>query len=450
MEYPSFKGKKVLIMGLGLLGRGVGDARFFAEEGAEVLVTDMKTEEQLKDSVQQLKDFPNIRYRLGEHRLEDFKGQDMVVKAAGVPLDSPFVEEARKNDIPVEMDASLLAKLAHGVIFIGITGTRGKTTTTTLIYQIAQRAFGKSSQKVFLGGNIRGTATLPLIRQLKKGDIVVLELDSWQLQGFGEAKVSPHIAVFTNLLNDHLNYYKNSVERYLEDKAQIFLHQKQNDYLVAGEKVAHLLTAKYFSAIQNPICVGRAESVPQDWDIKLKGLHNRENVALAIQAAKILGVQYEVIKEVVEGFGGVEGRLQFLKNHKGISIYNDTTATTPDATIAGLKALSKDKNVVLIMGGADKTLDMSELMKFIPLAAKASFVLPGTGTEKNKGAIQGLEKEGVPVTFCAGLKDAFDGAMSVARPGDVVLFSPAFASFGLFKNEYDRGDQFAALVSALS
>ena len=449
MEYPSFKGKKVLIMGLGLLGRGLGDARFFAEEGAEVLVTDLKTEEQLKDSLEQLKGFPSIRYRLGGHQLEDFKGQDMVIKAAGVPLDSPYIEEARKNGIPIEMDASLLAKLAKGVIFIGITGTRGKTTTTALIYQIAQRAFGKSAQKVFLGGNIRGTATLPLIRQLKAGDIVVLELDSWQLQGFGEAKISPHIAVFTNLLNDHLNYYKNSVERYLEDKAQIFLHQKQNDYLVAGKKVAHLLTAKYFSAIQNPMCVGHAEAVPQDWDIKLKGLHNRENIALAIQAAKILGVDYEVIKEVVEGFAGVEGRLQFLKNHKGISIYNDTTATTPDATIAGLKALSKDKNVVLIMGGADKTLDMSELMKFIPLAAKSVFVLPGTGTEKNKAAIQDLEKNGVPVTFSASLKDAFDAAISASRPGDVLLFSPAFASFGLFKNEYDRGDQFAALATAL-
>ncbi len=199
-----FKGKKVTIMGLGLLGKGIGDARFLAECGADVLVTDLKTKEQLAAALEELKDYKNITYVLGEHRLEDFRDRDFVIKGGGAPLDSIYIAEARKHKIPVEMDASLFAKHTEATI-VGITGTRGKSTTTQAIYEILKTYYKKGT--VFLGGNVRGTATLPLLLEAKKGDVVVMELDSWQLQGFGEAQIAPHISVFTNFLPDHLNYY---------------------------------------------------------------------------------------------------------------------------------------------------------------------------------------------------------------------------------------------------
>src|SRR3990167_4104252 len=223
-----FKGKKITVMGLGLLGRGVGDARFLAGCGAELMITDLKSREQLAPSLAALSEFPNITYVLGEHRLEDFRGCDMVLKAAGVPLDSVYIAEARAHGIPVEMSAALFARLS-GVPIIGVTGTRGKSTTTHLIHHVLSQVTGK---KVLLGGNVREVSNLALLDEVTEKSIAVMELDSWQLQGFGEAKISPHIAVFTNFLDDHLNYYGGNREKYFADKAQIFLHQKQGNTFV--------------------------------------------------------------------------------------------------------------------------------------------------------------------------------------------------------------------------
>ena len=193
----------------------------------------MKTEEQLASSLKKLSQFSNIKYVLGKHELTDFAGKDMIIKAAGVPLDSIYIAEARKNDIPIEMDASLFVKLAEGVVIVGVTGTRGKSTVTHLIYEILKEAFKKTKRKVFLGGNVRGLANLPLLKKVKTSDVVVMELDSWQLQGFGEAKISPNIAVFTTFLPDHQNYYKNDMDKYFADKANIYRWQKEGDWLIS-------------------------------------------------------------------------------------------------------------------------------------------------------------------------------------------------------------------------
>src|SRR3989338_3127728 len=234
-----FKGKKITIMGLGLLGRGVGDAKFLEKNGADLLVTDLKSKKELKVYLDRLKKYKKIKYILGRHRFQDFRDKDMILKAADAPLDSPYIAEARKNNIPIEMDASLFAKLTalstSNVDIIGITGTRGKSTVTHLIYSIIKN----SGRRVYLGGNVKGLATLPLLERIKDKDVVVMELDSWQLQGFGEAKISPNIAVFSTFLPDHQNYYKNDMDKYFSDKANIFKFQKENDYLVVGERFFH-------------------------------------------------------------------------------------------------------------------------------------------------------------------------------------------------------------------
>ncbi len=445
-----FRGKKITIMGLGLLGRGLGDVRFLAEEGAELVVTDLKTKEQLADSLKSLDGLANITYVLGEHRLKDFQDRDMIVKAAGVPLDSPYIAEARKNNIPIEMDASLFAKLTIGVTIVGVTGTRGKTTTTSLIYEIAKRHFEGTHTKVFLGGNIRGTATLPLIREVKAGDVMVLELDSWQLQGFGEAKISPHISVFTNFLDDHLNYYKGDRNLYFEDKAQIFLHQTKGDVFVCDDAIAIEVIKRYGADFKGALIKSKTAKIPLDWKPHIRGEHNRENIALAIEAGKALGATMEEIREAIERFRGVPGRLEFLVNYKGIYFYNDTTATTPDATFAGLKTLSFNKNVILIMGGADKGLNMDKLIHALPEYTKEVILLTGTnttGSERIKEVL--LNFPSIKLVLATSLSGAVTHALSSAEKGDVVLFSPAFASFGMFKNEYDRGDRFNEIVSSL-
>ena len=241
-----FKKKKITVIGLGLLGRGLGDAIFLAEHGAELIVTDLRDEKTLAPSLAKLERYKDIRYTFGGHKLEDFRKRDFILKAAGVPLDSPYIAEARKNKIPIKMDASLFAKLMpKGIILVGVTGTRGKSTTTALIYEILKERFkiydlrfkNRKKPKVYRGGNLLSEATLPLLEKVHAGDIVVLELDSWQLQGFHDAKISPQVAVFTTFLDDHLLYYKGNRKRYFEDKAAIFRYQKKGDVLIAGEQV---------------------------------------------------------------------------------------------------------------------------------------------------------------------------------------------------------------------
>ncbi len=440
-----FKDKKVIVMGLGLLGRGIADARFLAECGAEVLVTDLKDEKVLKTSVDQLRKFSNITFILGEHRPEDFRNCDFVLKAAGVPLESPFLEEARKNRIPIEMDESLFAKIAQGVTLVGITGTRGKSTTTHLIFEMLKKKYEK---KVFLAGNIRGKATLPLLSEVSPGDIIVLELSSWQLQGFHDAAVSPNVGVFTNFLDDHLNYYHGDRDLYFKDKAAIFRFQKKGDTCVVGAQVAPLLAEE---SLQGNLIVARKEDVPSSWKRVLPGEHNQENIACAIHVARTLEVSDKDIQEVVETFKGVEGRLQLVRESNGVAFYNDTTATTPDATFAGLKALGGKKPLVLIMGGTDKGLSFDQVLRAFPQYAQGVVLLPGTGTERIITHIQKLSFEkGVHQ------EDTLTGALNKAQTllhGEkqgIILFSPGFASFGMFQNEFDRSDQFLALVETLN
>lgn len=430
-------------MGLGLLGRSVGDAEFIAQFAKEVIVTDKKTEAELTESVARLKSYPNIVFHLGGHDLKDFTETDMVIKSAGVRLDSPEILAARAAEIPVFMSTALFARfaVAAGAAIVGVTGTRGKSTVTNLIYHCLK----EDSRRAFLGGNIRGLSTLAQLPDIKAEDVCVLELDSWQLQGFGDLKLSPDVAVFTNLMPDHQNYYS-SMDEYFTDKAQIFLHQKQGDTLICGESILPTL-----QAAEPPVPPTVPPQIPDDWVLKIPGEHNRENASFAVAALQALAIPEAVIRSGIESFGGVEGRLQFVREIDGVKIYNDNNATTPEATIAALKALSvprpgsgqnQNRNIVLILGGSDKGLDMSNLLYEIAQDCKRVILLAGTGTDKITPLIQDFS---VYDTLEAAVQEAY----ASAETGDIVLFSPAFASFGMFKNEYERNDAFLTLVRNL-
>ena len=445
-----FKGKKITVMGLGLLGRGIGYTKFLAECGADLIVTDLKTEEELATSLKSLKKYKNITYRLGQHRLEDFQNRDMIMKAAGVPLDSIYIKEAQKNNIPIEMDVSLFLKYAEEVTCVGVTGTRGKSMTTMLIYEILKESEKKLKQKIYLGGNVRGVATLPLLAKVKKGDILVCELDSWQLQGFGEVNISPRISVFTSFMPDHMNYYKNNLKEYFNDKANIFKYQKKGDVLIVRPDIEKLIPKN----IKSKLIVADKNEIKKikNWNFVVPGEHQRENLACAVLVAKQLGIPINEIKKSVEKFKGVEGRLQLVKNYKGVKIYNDNNATTPEATIAGLEALScvrqdltQNKNIILIIGGADKGLDLEVLVLSINKYCKSVVLLEGSGTSK---LITNYELR-ITNEIAKNLKDAIKKALQVGKKGDILLFSPAFASFGMFTNEYDRNDQFMEIIKKL-
>mgnify|MGYP001583423897 CR=1 FL=1 len=464
-----FKNKKITIMGLGILGRGLGYTKFLAECGAELTVTDLKSEEQLVTSIKELKKFTSaskdlaeIKFVLGEHRLEDFKDRDMVIKAAGVPLDSIYIKEAQKNKIPVEMDVSLFLKCAPEVTIIGVTGTRGKSMVTVLVYEILKQnekflknpstTLRTKKPSVFLGGNVRGIATLPLLKKVKVGDILVCELDSWQLQGFGDAKTSPHISVFTSFMPDHMNYYgstslttsKKAMKKYFNDKANIFKYQKKNDILIIRPDVKKLIPKN----LESKLIVVKPDNFQE------------ENLACAVEVAKLLKIPNKNIKKALKNFKGLEGRLQYVKTIKGVKIYNDNNATTPEATMAGIEALSisfpeaqlrgnspklgfGERKIVLICGGADKKLPLDDFVKTVNKYCKAVIMIPGSGTDKLKAKSYKLKPK---ISKMKTLKEAITKALEMSKKEDIILFSPAFASFGQFNNEYERGDLFMKII----
>lgn len=429
-----FVNKRVTLMGLGLLGRGVGDAAFLAQMGAKLTVTDLKSREKLAHSLKQLKECGDITYVLGEHRTDDFTHADMVIKAAGVPLNSPYIRAAEHAGVPVYMSTALMVKFARemGATIVGTTGTRGKSTVTHFIYH----ALKEARVRVHLGGNVRGLSTLALLPEIQKGDVVVLELDSWQLQGFGTLGVSPQIAVFTNLMPDHLNYYAD-MDAYFADKAEIFMHQRKGDTLVAGASVE-----KRILALEPPVRPAVPPMLPKQWKLKVLGEHNRENAALACEALRALGLSEKQIRIGLESFGGVEGRLQHLATVKDVEVYNDNNSSTPEAVIVALNALAPLYNVVLIVGGADKKVRLEALAHEIGKFAKRTILLPGTGTENLKTLLKSYEE-------AADVEAAVKMAMAGATKGDALLFSPGFASFSQFANEYERNDEFVRVVKSL-
>ncbi len=448
MTIEYFQGKKITVMGLGLLGRGVGDAKYIVEAGAaEVIVTDLKPALDLKVSASELANYSNVRLVLGEHRLEDFLNRDLVLVAAGVPLDSPYLKHARDNGVTLVQSAALFAELSQ-VPVIGVTGTRGKSTVTHMIHHVLSVT---TDGAVLLGGNVRGVSNLQLLKEATPDSLCVMELDSWQLQGFGWAGISPSVSVFTSFMPDHLNYYqtggrnyKDAMVQYFTDKAQIFLHQDQSGTLVTTPAVFAWVKQVFPDVkLDQELVLTDASVIPDEAVLAMPGEHNRLNAALAYEALRAVGLSEAEILNGLASFPGVPGRLEYLGSLNGVRVYNDNNATTPEATLVGVEAVLPLGPVVLIAGGADKALSFEGLVEAIRQTKRTIF-LPGTGTERLLKELPDELRSRVEVVD--GLAPSFAATRAAATAGDVILFSPGFASFGLFKNEYDRNDQFVALV----
>ena len=435
-----FNGKKVTVMRVGLIGRGIGDTRYMAEAGADIVVVDAAPQAVMQPAVDALSDLPNITFKFGPYDFNDFKDSDFVLVGAGAPLDESVLVACREAGIPLKQSAALFAELS-GIPIVGVTGTRGKSTVTHMIHHVLTTTFEGS---ILLGGNVRGLSNLQLLKQVEEDSIAVMELDSWQLQGFGWAKRSPHIAVFTNFMADHMNYYHGDMETYFSDKANIFRYQSDSDVFITTPEVFEWAKKLQSVTLGQEVVLVDESLIPTDAKLAMPGDHNRLNAALAYQALAALGLNEEEIFAGLASFPGVEGRLQNLGEINDVKIYNDNNATTPQAVVVGLQAVgnSDDKNVILIAGGAYKELDPQVLIDEIPKYCKKVVLLAGTGTDMLKEKIDAEVVESVETAVKAGL--------AVGEPGDVLLFSPGFASFGMFKNEYERNDEFVRVIHNLS
>ena len=472
MKIQDLKGKKITVIGLGLHGGGTSTVKFLAQAGAQVLVTDIKKKEELAPSLKKLKKLKNIKYVLGQHRPEDFVAVDMVIKSPAVSPKSPYLKIARKHKIPIETDISLFLRLVKAKI-IGITGTKGKSTTAWLLSR-----FLKSRFPTILAGNI-GTSPLKEFSQISSKTKVVLELSSWQLQDIAFLKKSPQVAVITNIYQDHLDKHK-SLQEYLDSKKVIFQFQKPGDILVlnydnelcrklAGEApskvyfVSHKQNLTEILAQESRFQVGvylknddfyydlKEKPMAKREHLLLPGEHNLENALLAMAVARLEGVSPNSIRKTLRKIPTLPGRLQFLRKVQGVKYYNDTCATTPEATIAALKTLGnpENPNIILIAGGSDKKLLFKDLAQEINHQVKALVLLKGEATDKIKEELNLINYPGKQEEV-SDIKEAVKKAQGLAQVGDIILLSPAAASFNLFQNEFDRGEQFEKAVQELS
>lgn len=445
-----FRDTTITVMGIGVLGRGVGDIKFLASCGAHIIATDLKDKYKLKKSLRQLKRFKNISYTLEKHRVSDFRNRDLILKGSGVPLKNKYIETAEQAKIPVHMSFGLvldiLKKEEVKVTVIGVTGSKGKSTTTGLIESILKA----SGLPYHLAGNIRGIANLPLLKKIEPGDIILAELDSWQLQGLHSVNISPNIAVFTNFFEDHLNYYKGSMASYFRDKSAIFKYQTENDILLLTHDSSKAIRKYYKNNITSKKIIARFKQLPKSWEYHIFGKHNEKNIAQAFQVGKILNISQAQIKEGLTQFAGVDGRFQYIgASSNDILFFNDNNSTTPESTVASLQSLRRkypERNIILIAGGADKEFHYNKMAHYIARNIKFTLLFSGGATDKLRTCFpEKFEK----FTETISMKSAFNIALENAEAGDIIILSPGAASFGVFNNEYERNDQFLRHVNAV-
>ncbi len=452
---------KVTVMGLGLNGGGLASARYFAHHGARVTVTDLRSPELLEDSIQQLSGL-TVRYVLEKHDEQDFAGADLVIKNPAVPPGSSFLAAARARGVPIETDLSIFLSMAKNPV-IGVTGSKGKSTTASAI------AFGlaRVDPGTVLAGNIT-VSPLDFVDGMDPGSPVVLELSSWQLGDLrGRGILRPAISAFTVILPDHLDRYMGMGD-YIADKKVLFQEQAPDQKAVFNlddpwqHDFARETRAQpfFYSASDLPDGLrgawlegekGTVRLSPVGGDEKtvlsgkrLPGTHNAINLLCAGLVLRIYGVKAEVARKALAEFPGVEHRLEMFRQWKRLRFYNDSAATIPQATVQAVKSV--EPPVVLVMGGTDKNIDFSPLAE-IARAPRALVLLAGSGTEKIRAL---LDSEGISYEGPFGdLASAVDTAITIAGGGEepaAVLFSPGCTSFGMFRNEFDRGARFKQAV----
>lgn len=457
-------------MGLGQFehGSGLAAAMFAARAGADLIITDLKSAGDLAHQIKRVKGYLDtigytgkVEWVMGEHRDQDFTGVDMIIRNPGVPIKSAYLEKARAAKVPVESEMTLFFRACPARI-VGITGTRGKSTTTALIAHLLQAG----EQKLWWGGNIGKRSPLEFVEEVKAGDVVVLELSSWMLESLHEHALSPQVAVLLNVQEDHLNRYAGMAE-YAEAKSYIIRHQKPEDVAIINHgnaytsnmgaltkaklvwferaaQVAEGYTMREQLVVRNH--AGKSDEIADTSRCRLLGGHNQENILAAVACAVELGLKRQDIEAGLATFQPLAGRLQFVAQVREVTFINDTTATTPSATMAALESL-QGRPLILITGGADKGLDFTALGANLPLRSKAAVFLPGTATKRYQQSL--AERAGWKMFDAARMPDAVQKAFALAQPGDMIVLSPACASFGLFKNEFDRGAQFDAAVQAI-
>ena len=451
-------GRRVLVMGIGRRAGGVGVIRYAVEAGAEVRVTDRGRPEDFGAVVDEFRG-TGVEFVLGRHDEADFEWADVVVRNPDVRRDSPFLAVAERHGARIEMEMTLFLAACPAPT-IGVTGTKGKTTTTMLAHSILAQRWPTT----VVAGNM-GRSALAQLGAVEAGVPVALELSSFQLEGLAEHHQAPTVAVLTNVVPDHLDRYPDFAA-YAATKGQIVRHQTADQWkvfpdddptvvdLVRGTPARTVTFSDTPSGGDRVLFVAEGRLMAR-WDgadldlgpaaaLRVPGAHNVRNALAAAGAALAVGVDAADVRAGLAAFGGVAHRLELVATVGDVTFVNDSTATTPEAAVAALAAFP-DRPIVALAGGSDKGLDLEPLAVALRRHAQAVVLLDGTATPALAARLGDAAVHGPYPSMDAALRQA----AALAGPGSVVLLSPGCASFGLFVDEFDRGDQFRATVRQL-
>ena len=459
MKKEDLKNKNVAVLGFGVEGESI--ARFLLENGSRIFIIDVRREDKFDPS--KIAEFKkqNVEFQFDSYP-EDFLKFDIVLRSPGISSMSAVIERIKKQGVEVSSSTKIFFDLCPCKI-IGVTGTKGKSTTATLIYEMLK----SGGIDAYLGGNV-GKPPLDFLNDLKIDSKVVLELSSFQLQDLSK---SPQIAVFLMTTSEHLDYHRDITE-YIDAKRNILRYQGPDDFAIlnkdypaSNESDVHTEGQLYFVSRKQQVEQGcfvrddhtwlkigvREEQIMPTSDVLLAGKHNLENVCAAILAATITGAQRQAIISVLKNFRGLEHRLEFVAEHHGIKFYNDSLATIPEAVIEGIEALGENVET-LITGGYDRGLDYSELGNYLSNSRVRNLILfPSTGEKIWQALCDSMPNENTrPRKFDVNsMKEAVTAAYEHTNPGKICLMSPGASSFNLFKNYKERGNQFKKEVNSL-
>jgi UDP-N-acetylmuramoylalanine--D-glutamate ligase len=426
-----FKNKKIAVIGIGPHGEMIADIKFLLRNKALVSLFDMRSEERIKKYVVDLPVIGLQRYSFGKIKDDELLDFDLIIISEEISKKSNYLKKAIDKGISIEFPETLFFKLIPPITMIGIMGVHGKSTVAHLVYSMLKKSFlDYEDQGLFFIDPDSTNGALTHLKKIKKGDVVLVRIPEHLLEYYYEMRISPHVAVITSVVS-----------------FKVLGFQTYNNFIVATDDVVDAIKKEIPVISKAKMLRVRSGLVPNTWNINNIFSHNAENVALAMQTAELFKVSPDIIRGVSENFIGLKGHIEFVKKINNIEFYNDSASVSPLSTLAALRSLSVDRNVVLIVGGAYTGYDYDELLKNISQYASTIVLLPGSGTIGLRLKFKKISN--ITVLEVANLEEAVKIAKDNAKKGDRVLFSPGFDAVGIDISRKERGERFVRAVRVL-
>lgn len=427
-----FKGKRVALIGLGHNGEMVEDARFLIKAGAILSVYDLQSEAKLKSYLVFLRGEGLANYVCGSIPEDDLVDMDLIILSHEYPRDSSFLKLAKKENIQIEYPETLFFRLAPPLTIVGVMGICGKTSLISMLRPMLE----KVSDSVFTADHESGKGILSFLKKAKNGDILILKITDIIFNELREIRISPQVAIFTTVPQKGT---------YADSPFEILDFQTYNNFIIASDEIIDT-TRLYRFQTKAKMLRTKPSLITEEFDFKGRA-HDRENAALSFQAARLFKVPDDFIQEILSNWKPLKGRIELIKKIKGIEFYNDSASVNPASTIASIISLSLNRNVILILGGAESGFDYRELHAILPQYVHTVILIPGSGTMKERRTIERIDH--IEVFSVPSVEEATILAREHARSGDKILFSPGFYANGIDPSRKDRGERFVKSVRGL-